>query len=1456
MRAAILYTVGLIMLSTHRYHLFIPRYIGLVIFFISGITQAQTIKLRMDTLPGMNAIPAKLTQPFHVTETSPEYADTCRTYTFRIHITAGGGQKIDLKDVYTLPDGNFLLAGNSFSTPATSKGFIGIMNNAGVLQVQKDILVNNSPTTILTAKANYEGNIFIAGAVHEGGGKVFIASLNAALATNWVTVLEIGQISSVAAVSILDNGKIAVAAQAGTDIKIAVLNNDGTIHLTRQCTPAGMLTLAGIGHNFSDQVSLVVNCNRAGMLVTDVITFDGATGIFFSSHTAGTPAEEFQMGKVTAFGNRVIVTGVKKYSDGQYKLIRQLLHTSNLALAEQAYELALPAGFTCRSATDAAGDAPAFCFPQQGKLVYIRHFADSQTSPEYTRSYDVGTGSSIAGVSRSIVDGGYIFGINTGSQDSIILIKTDSIGLMAGCSYSTLTNNYTETLNIQNTVSATGISSTTITANTGIWQQTTSAATLFTDCKQIYCPPPPAEDTCLSTFVKTFRSNSFSDHIYFYELMRNNTHLVRTTRYDRVLGSNLATYTLKLMSERGGYIKGKTIYTNGVSSPVSMYKMDDQHVMLIQNFTGYGNVDINFSLVNDSLDIVWSKSVESPAGYNFTFGTYNGDITKDAEGNYYFVAHSGGFNETAKLLVYKMDANGNQVWIKVHELPQQVFGNSAITTTSTSVVVVLEGSTNSCLSVRLDKTTGQFINAWNYQNLTGGSTYKRFLRYENGYIWYTGNRYENINYRNSLLLMLFDTTGRPVKMSKLNVSSLPRAVTAKNGKLYAWFDYYDGSNTKWGLLCTDTSFVPSYINSYEFNQFGFPRGLGVGDNGALYSGGYFSSGNASYSDAYLRKTDAAGITGTCPYQPAAINLISIPLSPVFINSAMPINYSFNPAFIPVVFVPDTAGYRAAEILCSSTPLCNSVQVTGPQVVCRLNQQITYLAQRNPGCNLRPVWIYDTAFAVLQSVTDTSAVFTFRRTGTTKLYSKLNTGCYLYTDSIEVTLQSSPASFSLGADALLCPGDSLILNAGTGFSTYLWQDGSTDSVLTVYGPGQYHVQTSNGCGERFADTINIGSVIVPPLNIGPDVRVCIKDTLYLQAQPGFSVYNWFPAGIVTGNGQQAFAVPGNDLQVWIRAITAEGCIKTDTLSVTSISAPPVFLGRDTSFCIKDSIVIAVGSGYQQYIWSTGSVSSSIVVKQAGQYWVKATAANGCHAKDTMAVLQTYTLPQPSLGNDFNLCSGTLRRLDPGTYSAYLWHDGSTAPFFSASQPGTYHVKVTDANRCSAADTVAVLQVLPSPAGFLPAADSICEYSSVVLSPAGNFSSYQWSTGSVQKSITVTQPGKYVLTVWNSDGCYGKDTVLVVQKNCYTGVSVPTGFTPNNDGLNDLIKPVVHGSLLQYSFELYDRAGQRIFYSTNPLQGWDGRIKGELQPSGLYVWQCRYQLAGQVPGYQKGTVMLIR
>jgi gliding motility-associated-like protein len=166
------------------------------------------------------------------------------------------------------------------------------------------------------------------------------------------------------------------------------------------------------------------------------------------------------------------------------------------------------------------------------------------------------------------------------------------------------------------------------------------------------------------------------------------------------------------------------------------------------------------------------------------------------------------------------------------------------------------------------------------------------------------------------------------------------------------------------------------------------------------------------------------------------------------------------------------------------------------------------------------------------------------------------------------------------------------------------------------------------------------------------------------------------------------------------------------------------------------------------------------------------------------------------------------------------------------------------------------MLPSPTNFLKQKDSICAYANLEIASINAYASYKWSTGASGRKIMVQQPGDYWLKVTDANGCSGSDSITILPKQCMFGVYIPTAFTPNGDGKNDFFKALVFGKVLSFKLQVFDRGGQIVFQTTDPNKQWDGRNKGAEYSTGVFVWQCSYELEGQKPGFQKGTVTIVR
>ena len=153
--------------------------------------------------------------------------------------------------------------------------------------------------------------------------------------------------------------------------------------------------------------------------------------------------------------------------------------------------------------------------------------------------------------------------------------------------------------------------------------------------------------------------------------------------------------------------------------------------------------------------------------------------------------------------------------------------------------------------------------------------------------------------------------------------------------------------------------------------------------------------------------------------------------------------------------------------------------------------------------------------------------------------------------------------------------------------------------------------------------------------------------------------------------------------------------------------------------------------------------------------------------------------------------------------------------------------------------------------------------------GNITNWNWIFGNGNISSTRSPADEFYVNLPTTDynalpqliatnnyGC--KDTAtnkVQILYSCF--ISVPTAFTPNGDGLNDFLSPVRKFNGNDLSFSVYNRFGQRIFYTNSWNQRWDGRFKGEQQLPGTYVWTLDYvNLETGKRLFEKGTTVLIR
>lgn len=243
----------------------------------------------------------------------------------------------------------------------------------------------------------------------------------------------------------------------------------------------------------------------------------------------------------------------------------------------------------------------------------------------------------------------------------------------------------------------------------------------------------------------------------------------------------------------------------------------------------------------------------------------------------------------------------------------------------------------------------------------------------------------------------------------------------------------------------------------------------------------------------------------------------------------------------------------------------------------------------------------------------------------------------------------------------------------------------------------------------------------------------------------------------------------------------------------------------------------------------------VVNQAGTYAVKLASSIGC---DSIITTDLSFKGPVNIQYPDSICEGTSLTLPDGT---------------RVTEPGDYTVDLPSATGC---DTLAVYHVFMKypPVVHLNGDTCLITGQRLSLNAGDGYQRYEWQDGSTDSTMVVTNPGTYWVNVSNSCGSV-TDSVKVTN-DCLPDIYIPSAFTPDGDGMNDVFRILnVHGQKL-ILFDIYNRWGKMVFHTVNINRGWDGRFKGNPQPTGAYIYLIKIiNLAGQEKVY-KGSVVLIR
>ncbi len=168
----------------------------------------------------------------------------------------------------------------------------------------------------------------------------------------------------------------------------------------------------------------------------------------------------------------------------------------------------------------------------------------------------------------------------------------------------------------------------------------------------------------------------------------------------------------------------------------------------------------------------------------------------------------------------------------------------------------------------------------------------------------------------------------------------------------------------------------------------------------------------------------------------------------------------------------------------------------------------------------------------------------------------------------------------------------------------------------------------------------------------------------------------------------------------------------------------------------------------------------------------------------------------------------------------------------TEPGSFSDTLMSANGCDSIIN-SDISLIETSGVDLGVDLTLCPGEMITLS-LSNFQSYLWSDGSTESTFTIDVPGTYSVTVTDVNGCNTTDEILVTE-GCDIEVGSANIFSPNGDMINDTWAPSLSQLPMTYELSIYDRYGNRVYFSIDPTTTWDGRFNNTTLNPGVYIWQ---------------------
>lgn len=443
---------------------------------------------------------------------------------------------------------------------------------------------------------------------------------------------------------------------------------------------------------------------------------------------------------------------------------------------------------------------------------------------------------------------------------------------------------------------------------------------------------------------------------------------------------------------------------------------------------------------------------------------------------------------------------------------------------------------------------------------------------------------------------------------------------------------------------------------------------------------------------------------------------------------------------------------------------------------------------------------------------------------------------------------------------ICSGDQIqLLAIDQTKKDYHWIESDDlvplNSVEAIAKPTQsaiFQLRYIDVCGDTLKESFHIHVPSEHP-QLMIDTFLCANDSLLITYEADSAI--WY-------DNQRALQRCFYDSIQCDATIYRHGCAYESQLNIRRID-DPAFNWSGSSLCPGDSLTISpplLLSNADTFRWTDGFPWANRTITGGDTFWL--VLQNSCAEKSFPLKVQTYSTEPFELGSDTAICLGSSALIKPDIApgGSLRWHDGSQLDTLVWSEAGVVSAELTDSNGCVQEDRMLISFIED---GKLPKFENmeLCKGEERLLSiplphPEGRILINGENTINGYQLKNFQGP----LKIFYQGICKADSAEILVRTiDCHCRFSFPNAFTPDQNGLNERFRPVIQCEWSLFHLTIYNRWGEKIYETSDPINGWDGQYKHEPAPSGIYLFVAEYQgktNLGSETSRQSGLFHLMR